>query len=127
MTIDLVNHPPHYNADRFGIECIALTRLCSFNAGNAVKYIWRHAEKNGVEDLRKARVYLGWFIEDRRPAFLDDAAAVEGMKILENHVRPAIYRNVANSVYWPIVDMLQHRTQFADDLLAQSIKHLEAS
>jgi hypothetical protein len=31
--------------------------------GNVLKYILRWKFKNGVEDLRKAQVYLGWLIE----------------------------------------------------------------
>lgn len=32
----------------------------SFNAGNVIKYIWRHGEKgDAVEDLRKAI----WYVE----------------------------------------------------------------
>lgn len=34
-----------------------------FACGNIVKYITRYRLKNGVEDLRKAQVYLGWLIE----------------------------------------------------------------
>jgi hypothetical protein len=30
----------------------------SFNLGNAVKYLWRHEYKNGIEDLEKARWYI---------------------------------------------------------------------
>lgn len=28
-----------------------------------MKYVIRHEKKNGVEDLKKARVYLDWLIE----------------------------------------------------------------
>ncbi|MFD3594366.1 DUF3310 domain-containing protein [Nocardia sp. NPDC058640] len=63
---DVVNHPAHYSTGRFTCECIAITRHLTFCAGNAVKYVWRHQEKNGVEDLRKAAVYLRWADEDRR-------------------------------------------------------------
>ncbi len=34
-----------------------------FFSGNVVKYIARHREKNGVEDLKKARHYLDKLIE----------------------------------------------------------------
>ena len=34
-----------------------------FAAGNVMKYVWRASRKNGVEDLRKASVYLDWMIE----------------------------------------------------------------
>lgn len=55
---DMVNHPQHYNAHPSGIECIEVVRHMNFNLGNAMKYIWRAGEKNGVEDLKKAVWYL---------------------------------------------------------------------
>jgi hypothetical protein len=62
---DLVNHPPHYSSGRFGVECIAFARYMTFPAGNAFKYIWRHADKgNPVQDLEKALVYLDWARDD---------------------------------------------------------------
>jgi hypothetical protein len=56
---DLIHHPPHYTHHPSGIECIQVTEHMNFNLGNAVKYIWRHDKKNGVEDLEKARWYIG--------------------------------------------------------------------
>ncbi|TDP29868.1 DUF3310 domain-containing protein [Nocardia ignorata] len=67
---DVVNHPVHYSTGRFTCECITITRHLTFTAGNAVKYCWRFAEKNGAEDLRKAVVYLRWAVEDGTPAIL---------------------------------------------------------
>jgi len=29
-----------------------------------LKYLWRYEYKNGVEDLRKAKVYLEWLIKE---------------------------------------------------------------
>jgi len=73
---DVVNHPGHYSKGRFTCECITISRHLTFTAGNAVKYIWRHREKNGVEDLRKAAVYLRWAIEDREMAWIYGHSAV---------------------------------------------------
>lgn len=57
MSIDMVNHPPHYN--RYSIECIEITEHLSFCLGNAVKYIYRAGEKgDAVEDIKKAVWYL---------------------------------------------------------------------
>jgi hypothetical protein len=57
----MVVRPPHYGTRRFGIECIAFTRLMMFNPGNAFKYVWRCEDKgNPVQDLEKARTYWGW-------------------------------------------------------------------
>jgi hypothetical protein len=61
---DNINHPKHYNNSPAHcecgrrIECIDITRHMDFNIGNAVKYIWRFADKNGIEDLQKAAWYL---------------------------------------------------------------------
>jgi len=53
-----VTNPLHYKSHPSGIECIQVTEHMNFNLGNAVKYIWRHEGKAGVEDLRKAAWYI---------------------------------------------------------------------
>ena len=65
---DNVNHPEHYTSG--GIECIDAIRaslgdkeFADYCKGNILKYLWRYRRKNGVEDLRKAQVYLNWMIE----------------------------------------------------------------
>ena len=65
---DAVNHPSHYCQG--GIECIdaieaAVTGLHGMEAvcaGNVIKYTWRYHQKNGAEDLKKARFYLNKLI-----------------------------------------------------------------
>lgn len=37
--------------------------FCGFLRGNCIKYIARYKDKNGLEDLRKARHYLEKLIE----------------------------------------------------------------
>lgn len=66
---DPVNRPAHYTSG--GIECIdAMTAafgdevVKDFCLCNAFKYLWRHRQKNGVEDLKKARWYLGRLIAE---------------------------------------------------------------
>lgn len=66
---DPVNRPAHYTSG--GIECIdAMTAafgaeaVKDFCLCNAFKYLWRHRNKNGVEDLKKARWYLNRLITD---------------------------------------------------------------
>ena len=66
-TNDAVQHPSHYTQG--GIECIDAIRasmtadgFCDYCKGNIIKYIWRWRDKGGVEDLRKASVYLNWLI-----------------------------------------------------------------
>lgn len=57
--VDMVNFPLHYRQHPKGIECIDVTEDMSLNIGSAIKYLWRHADKNGKEDLEKAI----WYIE----------------------------------------------------------------
>ena len=66
-TNDAVQHPSHYTQG--GIECIDAIKasmtadgFCDYCKGNIIKYIWRWRDKGGVEDLRKASVYLDWLI-----------------------------------------------------------------
>ena len=68
MMSDTVNHPAHYTSG--DVECIDAIRssmtadgFCDYCKGNIIKYIWRWRDKGGVEDLKKAQVYLGWLIE----------------------------------------------------------------
>ena len=68
---DMVNHPKHYKAKN-GMEVIDVIEaftadLKGYEAthtGNVIKYICRWKEKNGLEDLRKARWYLNRLIEN---------------------------------------------------------------
>lgn len=64
---DNVNRPAHYTSG--GIECIDAMQAAfgdeavkDFCLCNAFKYLWRHRQKNGVEDLKKARWYLNRLI-----------------------------------------------------------------
>jgi hypothetical protein len=61
ITVDQVNHPPHYTKDPSGVECIQITRHRNFNIGNAFKYLWRAGLKDDnrhIEDLQKAIFYI---------------------------------------------------------------------
>jgi hypothetical protein len=60
---DPVNHPKHYTSHPSGIECIQITEHMNFNLGNAIKYLWRNGDKNGIEDLKKAVWYIQREIE----------------------------------------------------------------
>lgn len=66
---DPVNRPAHYTSG--GIECIDAMQAAfgdeavkDFCLCNAFKYLWRHRQKNGVEDLKKARWYLNRLIRE---------------------------------------------------------------
>lgn len=61
---DMVNHPSHYTQG--GIECIDALKAATVSktgieavcTANAIKYLWRYEEKNGIEDVKKARWYI---------------------------------------------------------------------
>lgn len=54
-----VDHPPHYNANPSGVECITVVEHMNFNIGNAIKYLWRAGFKGAIiEDLKKASWYV---------------------------------------------------------------------
>ena len=66
--MDSVHHPTHY-ADK-QIEVIDYIRdtltaegFVDYCIGNVIKYVSRWRKKGGVEDLKKAQVYLGLAIE----------------------------------------------------------------
>lgn len=65
---DPVNAPSHYTGK---IECIDYLRdkltkeeFTGFCMGNVLKYSSRWRKKDGVQDLKKAKVYLDWAIEN---------------------------------------------------------------
>ena len=65
---DNVNHPSHYETGKF--ECIDVMletqgkeAVKDFCVCNAFKYLYRHENKNGLEDIKKAVWYLNKFIE----------------------------------------------------------------
>ena len=63
-----VNHPNHYNQG--GVECIdvmietqGVEAVKNFCVCNAFKYLWRHNQKNGIEDLKKSLWYIDKYFE----------------------------------------------------------------
>lgn len=65
---DNVNHPAHYETGKF--ECIdvmvetqGVEATQNFCVCNALKYVYRHKKKNGMEDLQKAIWYLNKAVE----------------------------------------------------------------
>lgn len=66
---DNVNHPQHYELPG-GIECIDVLlatqgkeAVQAFCLCNAIKYLYRHKRKNGIEDIKKARWYINKYLE----------------------------------------------------------------
>lgn len=67
---DMVNHPSHYTQG--GIECIDALKAATVSktgieavcTANAIKYLWRYEEKNGIEDVKKAKWYIDRLIKE---------------------------------------------------------------
>lgn len=61
-SVDMVNHPPHYNRHPKGIECIDVTEDNPYpNLANAMRYLWRVSwggKWDSDEDLNKAVWYI---------------------------------------------------------------------
>ena len=67
---DVINHPSHYTKGR--IECIdAIDSATTGKSGieavcvaNIIKYLFRYEEKNGLEDVKKAKWYINKLISE---------------------------------------------------------------
>ncbi|MGN1383652.1 MAG: DUF3310 domain-containing protein [Eubacterium sp.] len=90
---DSVRHPKHYDLEGLeGIESIDIIKSVlgsykfeGFCRGNVLKYVIRADHKGGLEDLRKAQVYLGWEIETREKRVDElDEILVETRKEMED-------------------------------------------
>lgn len=67
---DAVENPSHYQG-RHGLEAIEVHRnfmkeeqVVGYHLGNTLKYLLRYQNKNGLEDLKKAKVHLEWLIKE---------------------------------------------------------------
>lgn len=64
---DNVNHPSHYTGKFECIDVMVETQGAeatkNFCVCNALKYIYRHRRKNGLEDIQKAIWYLNKAVE----------------------------------------------------------------
>lgn len=67
---DMVNHPIHYTQG--DIECIDCIKAATvgkngvqaFCVGNIIKYLFRYEEKNGLQDVEKAKWYIERLIQE---------------------------------------------------------------
>ncbi|HFI0461443.1 TPA: DUF3310 domain-containing protein [Streptococcus suis] len=66
-----ITKPKHYQG-KYGMEALDVVKNfigdlvgeCAYYWGNVIKYLLRFQQKNGVEDLKKARQHLDWLIEE---------------------------------------------------------------
>lgn len=80
--------PDHYKQG--GLEVIDIWRakldkeeLVGFFKANVLKYVMRAENKNGLEDYKKAAVYLNWIIEEKSES---------GETAVETNLRPNHYK-----------------------------------
>lgn len=93
---DMVNHPPHYQSQN-GLEAIdvieaftaGLEGIEAVDTANAIKYILRWKNKNGVEDLKKAR----WYIEHLISKLIVEEAKLEHAKNTNTYMGELLSEN----------------------------------
>lgn len=80
---DNVHNPKHYQG-RNDLEAIDVHRnfmndeqLTGYHLGNTLKYILRYRQKNGIEDLEKAKVHMDWLIEKEKVMMLQQEVLKE--------------------------------------------------
>ena len=92
---DMVNHPKHYTSGTLGIEVIDTMEMCSteeefmgYLRCNALKYISRFENKNGLEDVKKCAWYVKKYLAvqglDEKDCRSEETYNV--LKIVENSV-----------------------------------------
>lgn len=88
---DNVSSPAYYS-EHCSVECIDMIRcvlgtkgFISFCLGNAIKYLWRHKYKGGIEDVKKANKYLDWAEKELNindlPSWNEKLEAVSAMAV----------------------------------------------
>lgn len=61
---DNVYQPSHYTKWKIEPITFILQNNLPFGVGNVIKYVMRYKDKNGLEDLRKARRYVQMLMEN---------------------------------------------------------------
>lgn len=60
-----INHPSHYKGRKFEAIDIIEDYGLNFCEGNALKYLLRYKQKNGIEDLKKCIWYVKRIIDEK--------------------------------------------------------------
>ena len=65
--VDPVNHPAHNKTGKYEcfdvmLECLGCEVVLDFCIANAFKYIYRHRNKGGLEDVKKAQWYINRYL-----------------------------------------------------------------
>ena len=56
--------PDHYGDSKIDVISFCQANNLDFMQGNVIKYVFRYKNKNGLEDLEKAKEYIDRMIEN---------------------------------------------------------------
>jgi hypothetical protein len=105
--------PDHYNMQIQPIEFIVKNNI-PFREANIIKYVCRHRDKDGIDDLLKAQHYLQMLIDEweaeneefKTPTLAEQLAEVEKKKA----------DKIANNTEWDaIVKACNHKRRYNKD------------
>jgi len=68
---EVVDKPPHYLKYKIEPITFVMTNQLPFAEGNVIKYIMRWRDKNGIQDLKKAKRYIDLIIELEKTGNID--------------------------------------------------------
>ena len=66
MPMDINKIKPSYYGTGIDVIEFCLRNNLTFMQGNVIKYVTRYKDKNGIEDLEKAKEYINRLIEFER-------------------------------------------------------------
>ena len=135
--IDNVNNPQHYKAKAVRLvldfEPITILKDLPFCKGNAIKYVLRYKNKNGLEDLKKAEYYIKADHEIAKPGNIEALVISEYLKKLlqTQKITETEYRCILNILVDPekaLADVNQLMSEYGTPLkeaVEDSLKHQE--
>lgn len=135
--IDNVNNPQHYKSKGvmlvLEIEPITILKDLPFCKGNAIKYVLRYKNKNGLEDLKKAEYYIKADTTVAKPGNIESLVIVEYLKKLlqTQKINKTEYRcivNILTNTKEAVADINQLMTEYGTSLkeaVEESLKNQE--
>lgn len=135
--IDNVNNPPHYKTKAVQLvldfEPITILKDLPFCKGNAIKYVLRYKNKNGLEDLKKAEYYIKADTKIAKPSNIETLVITEYLKkLLQTHkITKTEYKCIVDILVNPeeaLVDVNQLMAEYGTPLkeaVEDSLKHKE--
>ena len=135
--IDNVNNPQHYKAKSVQLvldfEPITILKDLPFCKGNAIKYVLRYKNKNGLEDLKKAEYYIKADQEIAKPGYIETLVITEYLKKLlqTQKINKTEYKCIIDILVNPekaVADVNQLMADYGTPLkeaVEDSLKHQE--